>query len=365
MVAAMLGPVRYAAPNASVRARLTHLLPNHIWSQLLSATDLAAVVALLRTTAYATTLQTEPGQSVQQWLEPEQIEQELQTYLVQAFQAPLKLLQGTPRTLLDWLWRRFELENLKTVIRALAGNLPPSDIQTALLPLGHRSDLPWDTLIESSSVPALLRPLRSSFQGQRYAHALEPAIGRYRREGDLFGLEVALDLFYYRHLLHLLDSLSGRDRRDAGRFIDPLIDGYNMLWAFRYHISFDLSPEEIINYTLQRRLRVDAPVVRQIALGMSLQEAARHIWNGRLPHLDRLDNLSPEEALPELELLLRRYRYTLARRSLEGYPFHLGTILAYTVLLESEVQDLTAIVEGKAVGLSREQIRPVLIGSRE
>jgi V/A-type H+-transporting ATPase subunit C len=206
--------------------------------------------------------------------------------------------------------------------------------------------------------------LRTTFYGEQYARALEPAMERYGREGELFVLEVALDLAYYRRLLRLLDSLAGRDRRDAGRFVGTLIDGHNLLWAFRYRVYFDLSPEEILNYTLQRRLRVDAAMVREIALGASLPEATRAVWNDRLPDLERLEELPPAEALPELELIVRRYLYTLAQRALEGYPFHLGTILAYTVLLESDVQDLIAIAEGKAANWSAEQIRPTLIGSR-
>jgi V/A-type H+-transporting ATPase subunit C len=358
---ALPGPVRYAAPNASVRARLTHLLPAHTWSQLLAASNLADSVALLGTTVYGGNLNLAGSQSP----EPEQVEQELQTYLAQAFRAPLKLMQGQSRTLLDWLWRRFEVANLKTVIRSIASNRPARSIQAALLPLGSGSDLPWDSFSEAQSIPGLLPGLRTTLHGTYYARALQPAVARYRREGEHYVLDIALDLAYYRRLLRLLSNLSGRDRRDAERFIDPLIDGYNLLWAFRYRVFFGLSPEEIINYTLQRRLRVDAAMVRRIAMGLSLQEATQEIWNGRLPGLERLEDRPVTEALPELELILHRYRYELARHALEGYPFHLGTILAYTVLLESEVQDLIAIVEGKATGLSPEQIRPMLIGSRE
>ncbi len=357
---ALLGPARYAASNASVRARLAQRLSDNRWSQLSAAPDLDAVVALLGTTAYGATLEAVSAQTP----EPEQMEQSLRIYLVQAFRTPLKLMQGKPRTLLDWLWRRFELENVKTVIRSVAGDRPARETQAALVPLGSGSDLPWDAMIEAQSLPALLPSLRTTFHGEQYARALEPAMDRYGREGKLFVLEVALDLAYYRRLLRLLDSLSGRDRRDAGRFVGTLIDGHNLLWAFRYRVYFDLSPEEILNYTLQRRLRVDAAMVREIAQGASLSEATHAVWNDRLPDLERLEALPSEEALPELELILRRYLHRVAKNALEGYPFHLGTILAYTVLLENEVQDLIAIIEGKAAGWSAEQIRPMLIGTR-
>lgn len=359
-MSALLGPIRYAASNATVRARLSRMLPASMWERLLKAPAFEDTVTLIGTTAYGADLNVGIGEITT----PEQVERGLQTYLVQAFRAPLKLMQGKPRALFDWLWRRYELENLKIVIRVVAGKLPARRIrETLMIPQGSSSALPWDVLIEAQTVRALLPSLRTTYHGEYYARALEPALGRYEREDALFVLEVALDLAYYRRLLRILSGLSGQDRREGERFVESLVNEYNLLWAFRYRAYLDLSPEEIMNYTLQRRLRVDGVVVRQIALGMPLMEATRVVWGEHLPDLERLEGLPPAEALPKLELLLHRARYERAQRALEGYPFHLGTLLAYTVLLESEVHDLTAIVEGKAAGLPPGQIRPMLIGA--
>lgn len=359
-MSALLGPIRYAASNATVRARLSRMLPTSMWTRLLEAPALEEAVALIGTTVYGAALNTGAGQTPA----PEQVERGIRAYLVEAFRAPLKLMQGKPRVLFDWLWRRYELENLKAVIRAVAGKLPARRIRETLVPLGSSSGLPWDVLIEVQTVRALLPSVQTTYHGEYYARALEPAVDRYEREGELFVLEVALDLAYYRRLLRILASLSGQDRHEGERFVETLINGYNLLWAFRYRVYFELSPEEIINYTLQRRLRVNATMVRQIALGVSLSEATRAVWGDRLPGLEHLETLPPAEALPRLELILHRSRRERAQRTLEGYPFHLGTILAYTVLLESEVHDLTAIVEGKAAGLPAGQIRPTLVGAR-
>jgi len=360
MLAAALDPVRYAAANASARGRIAQFLPADLWSAILAANDLDELVTLLGRSPYQTTLGviTAPG------IAPEQVEQALWAYLVRSFRAPLKLVQGKPRNLLEWLWRRFEMDNLKTLLRTVAGGVPPNQIRDSLIPLGAVSELPWTALSEATSILEVVERLRSSYYGAFYARVLDSALDRYRREGQLFVLEVALDLAYFRRLLRLLDSLGGRDRREARHLIGTMVNSQNLLWAFRYRIYFNLSPEEILNYTLQRHLRADATVVRQIALGAPLWEVVKSIWGNRLPNLDRLVDLSPAEALPELELIFRRYLHTLALDKLRGYPFHLGTILAYEILLESEVRYLITVIEGKHAGWSTGRIRTHLIGPR-
>ena len=93
------------------------------------------------------------------------------------------------------------------------------------------------------------------------------------------------------------------------------VDAQNLLWAYRYRLYARLSPEEILNYTLQRNLRVNADVVRAIALGAPLLEVVRSIWHGRLAGLDALADLPEQEALPRLELLFQRHFYALAQRT--------------------------------------------------
>lgn len=361
-MAAILGPVRYAAANAALRARLANLLSPDQWHRILAASDLGELVGLLGgTTAYGELLESIVGEEAP---EPEQVERLLWAALSRAFRVPLTFMQGTPRDLMEWLWRRFELQNLKTIIRTVAVHLPPQEIRAALIPLGSASNLPWDALTTTSSVSEVVERLHATFYGSRYARALEQALDRYKAEGEIFVLEVSLDLAYYRRLLKIINNLSGRDQQDAEKFIGTQVDSQNLLWAVRYRVFFDFSPEEILAYTLQRNLRVNAAVVQRLATGASLLVILRQLWSDRLPDLDRLTDLSPPEALPELELIFQRYLYQIAKSELPRYPFHLGTVLAYEILLESEVRDLIIVIEGKAAGWSQDQIQSRLIGAR-
>lgn len=349
-------PARYAAVSARVRGGIANLLPSSVWRALLDADDVRGLVQRLESTAYRDVL----ARHAEETLEPGRVERALWEYLVQAYRAPLPFLRGGPKILVDWLWRRFEVDNLKTILRTVEQDVAPEQIRASLIPLGPASELDWNSLAEASSIASVVDRLGDTW----YGGVLDGALERYRREGLLFVLDVALDLSYYRRLLRLLHDLSGRDRREAERFVGTMVDSQNLLWAYRYRIHFDLSPEEILNYTLHRKLRVDATVVREIATGASLEDVILEIWATSLPGVEQLQGMSAAEALPRLEILFQRYLYDLALEATRGYTLHLGIVLAYLVLLESEVHDLIALVEGKAAGWSPDRTEPYLIAMR-
>jgi V/A-type H+-transporting ATPase subunit C len=353
-MAYLVDAARYAAANARVHGLVAQLIPQALRVELLAAPDFPAVVSLLRQSWYAGALAAvdagEPGQA--------NLEEALWSHLAVAVRRPLRILQGPSRELLDWYWRRFEIENLKTILRGVQYGLPPEQFQSSLIPLGAASPLPWTTLAAADSVSAVVERLGDSV----YAPFLAQAIDRYRREGLLFVLEVALDLGYDQRMLQLIEQLHGRDRREARRFLGTRLEADNLLWAYRYRIYAGFLPEEILNYTLQRGLKVDVDVVRAIALGAALPHVVRQVWGDGVPGIETLQDLPDREALPRLEIFLQRYLHALAQRTWRAYPLHLGTVLAYLVLVEDEMRDLMAIIEGKVFGWSAERLRPYLIG---
>lgn len=352
----LLEAARYAAVNAHTRGLLARLIPDALWTELVAASTLGEQLDILRRSGYADQVaDVGSGEPTVAYLE-----HALWNHLAWASRLPLRLMQGASRELLDWYWRRFEVNNLKMVLRAAHHNTPVESFRDVIVPLGASSTLPWDTLIAANSVVAVVKLVRQSAYGLALDHALE----RYRREGVLFVLEVALDLSYTQHLLKLIAQLRGRDRREATRFVGAWVDAQNLLWAYRYRIYADFSPEEILNYTLHNGLRVNADAVRSIALGAPLLDVVSQIWGDTLPGLDTLEGLPDRQALPKLELILQRHLWLEARQARGGYPLSLATVLAYEILLESEVRDLMALAEGKAVGWTAEQIRPYLIGER-
>lgn len=353
----LLDAARYAAVNAQLRALFTRLIPALTWRELLAAEDLPALLNSLRQTWYATALASLPADIS----DAAALERALWSHLAVAARLPRPFLLGSIRDLLDWHWRRFEVENLKAVLRAVHYQVASTQAQAALIDLGAASPAPWTMLIAADSIQTVAARLAGNWLGAALARGME----QYRREHELFALEVVLDLAYYQRLLKLLTKLHGRDAQEAARFLGFWLDGQNLLWAFRYRTYAHFSPEEILNYTLQRGLRVNAELVRDIALGASLREVVTSLWHNQLPDVATILDLPERTALQALELRLQRHLWQQAEQTRQGDSLHLGVILAYEVLVESEVRDLIVLIENKASHEPRAAALPYLVGERE
>ena len=67
--------------------------------------------------------------------------------------------------------------------------------------------------------------------------------------------------------------------------------------------------------------------------------------------------------MPALELELKRHVMRRCLAAFVGNPFHIGLPLAYLILHDLEIQDLTVLVEAKAARLPAEEFRPFLLGA--
>ncbi|MGK7312652.1 MAG: V0D/AC39 family V-type ATPase subunit [Candidatus Longimicrobiales bacterium M2_2A_002] len=346
----ILGPVRYAAVNARLRARL-RLLDDRDWDRLLQSADVDGVVDVLRSTGYREAL--EPAETAG----PVQLERRLAARVARDFRLPLAFVRGKPGGLLEWVWRRFEVDNLKTVLRGVERSVDAGRLHEMLVPLGDDSTVDWRGLSQAGSVQAVVEQLEGTFYGQ----VLDQAMEGYRGDVGLFALEVALDLAWRRRLLRRIEDLGGRDRREARRFLRTRIEVENLSWACRYRRFSRLDPAEILGYTLHRRLRVDDRVVRRVATGADPGSIAHELWGHRVSGLQEAAGGDDADVVVELEQAMTRGLHNEARRVFRSYPFHLGVILAWQTLLEDEVRDVVTVIEGVQAGWPPEQIGRQLI----
>jgi vacuolar-type H+-ATPase subunit C/Vma6 len=210
-------------------------------------------------------------------------------------------------------------------------------------------------MVESGGIPSAVELL----QGTRYEETLVFAMKRYSAEGNLFPLEVALDLNFWRQTWGEAKKLSGLDRDYAVRIIGSLLDMNNLMWAIRYRIYHHLSEEELINYTLPFGYRVRDEDIRAIAAGIDIASVVQRVY----PDMTEVSALleEPQSGLPRLETQLKRQLARQCRAAFAGNPFHVGVPLAFLVLTDLEIQDLTVLIEAKSSKMAAEDFRPYLL----
>ena len=325
----------YAAAQGYIRARLSRLLNPATWARLLEAATPAELGQFLARTAVAPMIGRD-GRILLQSLRGE---------IAGTGNALARFLPHSAGELVAWYNRRFEIENLKTVLRAVHYGTDRPRALASLIPLSA-ARWRWEALVAAGSLSAVIGQIQES----PFVRPLEHAMERYQKEKRLFYLEIAVDLFYFQKLVRLIESQHGRAATDARRSLGRWIEVQNLLWAYRYRIYGRMAPEEIINFTLHRAFSAGLDTVRRVALGSPLAVEAGRL-GFRIP-----PGLSEAEGLTEIEALAERERFRYATAAIGRPLFQLHGVLAYLWLLEAEVRDLAMIVEGKLAGLTGVEI---------
>lgn len=341
------GLLSYTHLSARARALAGNLVTSGQWSTLLDTPDLSTFGHALAQLPYA------QGKALPDSLPA--LELSFVRSVAAEYERFISLTGGAVRALLQELWRRFELDNLKALLRSL-GHKRGEQAESLLIPL-RNSVLPIDQLQEATELSAAAILLADTVYGPPLADALP----RYQSEGTLFPVEVALDINYWRRVWRAVRRLTGSDKDWAQRLIGGRFDSVNIVWAFRYRIYYQLSEVEIINYTLPNGYRSDDSVLRAIAGGARVREIAAKVWGPGVPEFEGLSDEEPREALRGFEVALDRLGCRLARQPFAASPFQLGILLGFLQLKEYEAHDLTTVAESKTVGLPAERISPYLV----
>jgi V/A-type H+-transporting ATPase subunit C len=352
------GVADYAAISARVRAMYADLLTPQDFVRLSETPDFLSLFNALKNTAYGRYLEGLKDKDIN----PRRVIIQIKRKLADAYYSVIQMAPVQTRPLVKQLYRYYEIGNLKAVLRGIvtvstwnAETALWDRVRDVLFPLGSASVIPAQAMIESGSVASAVDLLH----GTPYEETLSFAMKRYSSEQNLFPLEVALDLSFWRRLWSEAQKLTGQDRQHSVRIIGSLLDMNNLMWAIRYRVYHRLSEEEVINYTLPFGYRVHDSDIRAIAAGADIASVINRIFPG-IPDVNVLLE-NPQSGLPKLEVLLKRRIMQDCLAAFVGNPFHIGIPLAFLVMHDFEVQDLIVLIEAKSSGLPEDEYRPFLL----
>ena len=343
----------YSMVHATVRALYSMMLGPDTWTALVQAKDLDAVFSILSKTAYSSHL-------ILKDITPRRAAHQIRRRLADTYEKLIRLLPGEGSQLLLWLWRLYEVDDIKAVLRGIEAHASWEQILLLLHPKPKHALLSLETMQRMVLSGDVARAIEFT-NHTPYYNALVHAVERYKTEKSLFPLEVALDLDHHRRLWESVEKFGDLDRTWALRIVGSMIDMDNLLWAIRYRIYHHLSEEEIINYTLPFGYQVRDEHIRAIASGADVAEVLKRIY----PEIPVAENIEDESSagkgLQALELTLQRRIAAQCRAAFIGDPFHIGIPLGYLMLSEYEIRDLTVLIEAKASRLPTETFGRIMI----
>jgi V/A-type H+-transporting ATPase subunit C len=328
----------YAYLNARVSALARHLLSHAQFEQLVSAPGEGRSGAL-HTGGLDFLAELQPT--------PEVLEQRLITVLLADIMVLLRPLSGPPRTLLLYWMRRFELANLKLIIRGRLSNEDRATIRARLVDLGRFAILPIEPLLRTEDTAELLRVLERT----PYVHIAREAFRIYSERRDLFALDATLEQRYFTGLATHLKALAGAERARLAPLVGGVIDRMNLTWLLRYRFAYALAPAEAYYLLISGGYELDSARLRALAQLGSLDEVL-HGLPGSLAA-----QMRDARTRAEVERRLDAHTLAVARRLLARTTFNLARAVAYLHLREKQLLRIHGILKGLGLGLAQDIIR--------
>lgn len=254
------------------------------------------------------------------------------------------------RLVFRWM-QRFELINLKSLIRCKLRNCDAVVTEEHLLDLGNFATLPMQKLLNSEDIDELMRVLHG--HDSVLANRVRDYIGDTQ---ELFMVEAAVDYHYYTGLYQTCCQLPPGEEKSVKSLVGRLIDQVNLVWILRYRLAYDVHPPHTYFMLVRTGLKIGRAHLAKLASLNDLDEI-RELLPAELRECLEVDS-----TLEEIENRIQQMTLTHARHLLRHEHFHLGRALAYLYLRERQLNELHQLLKGKLLGFDPALIRESLFG---
>ncbi|MBR9699542.1 hypothetical protein GOV09_03755 [Candidatus Woesearchaeota archaeon] len=241
---------------------------------------------------------------------------------------------------------KFDIDNIKVVLRAKAIDLPDEELKALLLPIGLLSEQDLD----------LMRKKENEEMFKSAKPPLNEFYLRYKElpSKQLVDVETALDHFYFRTLLDFAKNIP-RQGKLFREFLVSIIQTTNLLTFFRLKKE-NFASDEIKKHIFFTLDRSDNVFMRSLLKAKTKEEIHRLIAKSPYP-IKEID----ESSLIPLEIALNQYLFRKTLLFQHQNPLSVNVILSYLFAKEIEIRNIKSIVKAKNFGMDMEKVEPLVI----
>lgn len=262
----------------------------------------------------------------------------------------IRPLTGAARNFLTYWTERFEISNVKTLLRGKMTGERPADLINRLTPMGTFGRLDIQDLAHAEDVNELLRRL----EGGAYAGIVRQARRAFEESQDPFLLDAALDRGYYEGLALRAKALEDHGGTSLRRLMGPLIDRINLVWLLRYRFNYHLPPAQVYFLLVASSYALPSSRLRELAALGSVEAVL-----DALPDPLRA-SLQGVTDIPGVFARMDAAAAEFAAQVLRSRAPALCRAFAYLILRERDLRSVRAILRGRHLGLASPDIRAAM-----
>lgn len=329
------------------RTQYESLLHQETWEGLVEAFHTSPYAHMLEHTIAALD-PTRPSRTIVR------IDEALRRDLAQNLSKLRQFFSNRSLELVNALVLRWDVYNLKTVIRGKRASAQVEEILAATLPVGILDDI---ALAELARVPTL-QAVADLLETWRLplAHPVRIGLTLLGESDTLQPLEFELDRFTSMHTSRLVADGDDHDRV-AGDYLRFLVDKTNLLTALRYLAERSaLSPIEAGRQFLKANGRLTRSHYEAVVSAHDLRDGLARLAETPYRWLAGTFAEGDTISLPLIERKLDRMAVRKAVSLSRPDPLGIGMAIAYLEQKTNEVRNIRMILRGKALGMGVEQL---------
>lgn len=341
--------VMFAAINTKVKALSAKLLDKDQYTSLIDTKSYEdAIKYLIDETKYGEVLYTynsDPNQK-------ENFEIALKKYYINGFYKLSHYFTGNYKKLFSVLFMRFEIEDIKVILRGKYSMMEKDEIRRLIAFEGPLSKIDYDDLISAKDAAEVIDKLHDT----KYYKHIAPLAGTIEKEG-IFRIEMALDFEYFSALRKFEKLISKEDSAIIDRINGVYCDLLNLQWILRGKKYYNLQPEELLNYTIYDWYKINRNMIKNLCYAKDVDEFYDLVETTSYKGV--FDKTKQEDYLVEKEILsyLKRMYIKYAERN----SLNVSVVISYLELSLMEIRDITTILENKRYNLGNEEAIKYLI----
>jgi V/A-type H+-transporting ATPase subunit C len=339
--------VQYAYITGRVRVMKTKLIPDEMYSRMMIM-DIAETVRYLKESQY----KDEMGRLSKDYSGAELIEHATYANIAKTYRKLLKFSVEEPHFLILEYLKRWDIWNIKILLRTKFYGADETEIIKYLVPAGELSE---DFLLKLAKIETIQKVI-SAFDETDYSSALI----HYDEKG-LATVENALDKLYYFRLERVVGGTQSVGSSLMLKYVRREIDIRNLITLFRMNktgIEASVVQDNLIHggKFYNELSRLAGQPFGEFLRGLERYPFWAPISNIAEPSLDAVSRVEAR-----LKAYLIRYIWTISIQ----HPLSILPILGYIVSKENEVANIRKIARGKDAGLPMELINEMVVRAQK
>jgi V/A-type H+-transporting ATPase subunit C len=242
---------------------------------------------------------------------------------------------GDYKRFINTLYAKYEIIELKAVARAVFNGMDTKPFRNSVF-IGKYSKVDEERIYNAKYI----RDIIEAFEGTAFYKYLQPLLDNNIKE-NLFRFEMVLDASYYEILQKEWEKLDKHDIEVLEKGQGIMADLLNLQWIYRGIKFFNLSPEELLNYTIHLGYRLNRNFIKQLCYSKGLEEFYELASQTRYSFLFKNDQTTDIF----MERRLERHMYFELKAVERDNPMTIITTFAYIVFMDIEVRDIISIIE--------------------